>query len=710
MMAAMVASSASSTTSSSPTRPKNQKTMSWPRDGEYSTYQSFAQRVQEQQEQQKQQVRYSVDQHRPPPSRSGPSPEKGQSRFQEGSMNDRVSAAPPAVFLSGEEEIEQYEKQFYAQPMQQQRPQQQQQQQQQQHQHQKEEKKGGGVGGFLGLAPLWDGVREKLNLRSTRSSGSITSITSMMMGGRAATEKETPPQLPPQLPAAEPAAPAKPAPSSTTGYPTREEVLESYKNLQASGFFSSHAIIGTRHPLRTAASAPMSTGTGGMNPPPAPSSFGTSFADRLAEHQRPGMLRSPISFSAIAEVESPDHRPRAHTNPFPHASGATPLPPPPPFANSTSDSTTSSPGRGMKRPSNEISAEQETATRKLVKKLRRTNSRASTTTNATAITIATTAATDFFKPARPSFSSIRIVEPSLFNGASPPPSPNRQSLRSKLSFAKLTKPRHSKEKDSSGASIKSRRGLNILGLGRRSKHSSEPESPHPTSPTSPAYSTFGGGPVQDIDAMMIDSFPSPPPQQQTSAAAAGPSELVHGPHHGYSRSLGATVLKPPISKYNHRHSSSTTSSRSSTTGFSLPVPTQIDYHYPQRVRPASRPTSQNGHHEPLSVVPDLNKGVPAIPAAPQHHQHPNRSSGSGAIPVYGKPVVVDIDEERRVKRESLRMMMMGDKSNRDSGLGSSVSVRSVSGQVTVGGGGVGQGYQGQQGPQGMQGQDDMDIW
>lgn len=76
--------------------------------------------------------------------------------------------------------------------------------------------------------------------------------------------------------------------------------------------------------------------------------------------------------------------------------------------------------------------------------------------------------------------------------------------------------------------------------------------------------------------------------------------------------------------------------------------------------------------------------------------------------MYGKPVVVDIDEERRVKRESLRMMMMGEKSNRDSGLGSSVSVRSVSGQVTVGG--VGQGQQGQHGPQGMQGQENMAIW
>ncbi|KAK3988143.1 hypothetical protein QBC44DRAFT_329846 [Cladorrhinum sp. PSN332] len=433
-----------------------------------------------------------------------------------------------------------------------------------------------------------------------------------------------------------------------------------------------------------------------------------SFADRLAEQQR--MLRSPVSFSAIAEVDSPDHRLRSQSHP----------PPPHPFPNNDNQgndsSPYSSPSRRLKRPSNEISAEQETATRKLVKKLRRTDSRVSTASAAAAAAAATAPAPvhvpapsrvsivsvppaleDLFRPSRPSISSssIRLVEPSLYGGRSPPPSPTRPSLlRSKLSFAKLTKAMPG-PKDPKDAKEKSRRarsvfGFPLVGLGRKSKQqqgeSSRPASP--ALPASPTYSNFGGGPapIDMMDAMMVDDDDAPPPPRVASSV-----------FHGRTR---------------HRRAGSTTSFSSA---FSLPAfltssngggggkrPTtplmsqtqqHMDYHYPQRMRPTSR-HGGNGFEQSQEQQP-LKVAVPALPM-------PQRGSGI----VYGKPVVVDIDEERRAKRESVvRMQQLqqlqqqekngsGSGSNRDSGLG---SVRSVSGGhngmmmgiVMTGGGGGG---------------------
>ncbi|KAK4226463.1 hypothetical protein QBC38DRAFT_456230 [Podospora fimiseda] len=654
--------------------------MSWPRDGEFST-QSFAQRVQQQREQEEHQqmmMRHSVDvessakeeeeESRPPPSRSGLT---GQSRFQEGSMNDRVSAVPPAVFLSGEEEIAEYEKQFYypqSLPQQQQQPQ------------KEEEKKetaataaagGGGGGGLFGLAPLWDGVKEKLSLRSSRSSGSITSITSMMMLGRTTLVDKDATVAPPTPIEPPVTAAAVPQPSSTTGYPTREEVLESYKNLQASGFFSAHAIKGTRHPLRTAASAPMTTGS---YPPPSPSTgaSGMSFADRLAAEQHHHMLRSPISISAIAEVDSPDHRRRSQSHP----------PPPPAFPNSANNdnsSPCSSPSRGLKRPSNEIAAEQETATRKLVKKLRRTDSRASTTTTKTATRPAAISIpspinnnNNSFLPApsRPSMSSsIRLVEPSLYG--SPPASPTRPSLRSKMSFAKLTKVMPSSISNSSAKEKKRAKsvfGFGLVGFGRKNKQPKE-ESSRPTSSA-----------AVDMDVVMSDA-PGP----------AAPASMFHG-------------------RTRHNRAGSTASNFSA---FSLPAflsggggsgqrpttpLTQIDYHYPQRMRPISRhqelKTNGNGNGNGNGII--MGNGMPVLP--------PPRTSSI----VYGRPVVIDIDEERRNRRVG-----GGSGSNRDSGLG---SVRSVSGNqgmmmgVVMGVGGGGGVVNGGNGRGSGEGQENIPVW
>ncbi|KAK4194517.1 hypothetical protein QBC40DRAFT_319367 [Triangularia verruculosa] len=655
--------------------------------------------------------------------RRGSSPEKGQSRFLEGSMNDRVSAVPPPEFITGnktEEEIQAWERQFYG---------------------------GGGtrrsrgvttmstpasptMGGFIGyplgrprsslqiwgsgerttataaatttaatqvtqkkssgfLAPLWDGVREKL--RGSRSSGSMEGVMTMQQGNGGIVEraKLTKVDHSSKSQLSRPASPTKPPPPSIitgaangTSYPSREEVLESYKSLQASGFFNAHAIKGTRHPLRNAASAPM-TGytappppiavTGTMSPTPSGPSSPTSlyvpgdrrsFADRLAAVNSEQQLRPAPSISSFHQAP----------------------PPPPPKSEGSNDT---SPSRGTKRPSQDIHGEQETATRKLVKKLRRSNSRTSTKTNFTTATTGHISSNHYSNhKSRPSTSSA-MSGFSLFGGASlytttstimdpeqqtpTAQSPSKSSkLRAKMSFSNLVTAKLTKDKKEKKERISFLEGL------RRKTKGLKMTLPVPVEQT-PVH---GQGedvdmgmdiPVQvaqsmvhysndnddDDDEMMLDApYITPHPTHYHVSNPHPQHGFVH--HHQRGHSVPLATLKE-----------STPSRRNITP-------------------PTSKFYTSHGHQmrirRSLEMELDENEGVvPRVPKVPMTYYT-------------GKAVVVDVEGERRARRRessSLQGLMVGkrERQQRDSGMsgGGSSSGGGGGGRESRGMGGMGGG-------------------
>lgn len=232
------------------------------------------------------------------------------SRFVEGSMNDRVSAAPPPSYLE-DMDVEEYERQFVGTPVTEHAPTMPAMErhhtrqttytaytayepsapppenEQEEQQPPAQQPMGHSRSRSKFLTPLWDGVRERFSLSRSKSWGAMVSgkdamgrpslntqadSRSSMHRGRGSTMTapctpavETPPPVPP-VPVFRGAAAAlatrdqeaaKEAAKkfSAADYPTKEEVMESYKNLVASGFFEQHAIHGTRHPLRAAQSA-----------------------------------------------------------------------------------------------------------------------------------------------------------------------------------------------------------------------------------------------------------------------------------------------------------------------------------------------------------------------------------------------------------------------------------------------------------------------
>ncbi|KAK5661525.1 hypothetical protein OQA88_11429 [Cercophora sp. LCS_1] len=416
----------------------------------------------EQQQQQQQQQKSTA------PSRAAAV--AAQSRFVEGSMNDRISAAPPPNFL-GPNELAAYEQQFYdADRHRHLRPvssaghyrhnqsEQQQQQQQQQRGSQKPEQSRKGR--------FWDGVWEKLHLTRSRSS------VNFHENNKAATT----------IPAEGPTDNGTPM-----AYPTREEVMQSYKNLMASGFFESHVIHGTRHPLRTTVSNDGGRPSTAMGPPP-PSK--QSFANHISARQT-----EPLGFSAV---------PYSSTNPAELPSSVAP-----PRRPTTSDNPfANSPQRGIKRSADREpeTTTTETGARKLVKKLRRTASRLSTEVpNPPAAPTTNLFTINPFKP-RPSTSSNSSF-------VAPPP-------------AKLTKPR--------GRGTLSGPRMRVRSRSRsRSRPRSRPRtparrditpSPLNMNPVGAAAPVFSPPPVDD--AMLVDSPPPSPVRQsmeRPTTALAPPS-------------------------------------------------------------------------------------------------------------------------------------------------------------------------------------------
>ncbi|SPQ27339.1 88b32fa6-2869-4329-a9d0-9bb3e732b72f [Thermothielavioides terrestris] len=420
-------------------------------------------------------------------------------------------------------------------------------------QHSQQSGGGGGGGGVTAkkstgfLAPLWDGVREKLLLRGSKSSGSIGRVVNSVVGGgerkgeslaapgAAAVTKEREQRERAAAPAV-----------STAGYPSREEVLESYKNLVASGFFEAHAIRGGRHPLRTGGSAPAQ----GHVVVPSPNA--RSFADHMAAQQQQKQQQLAAAFAS------------------PPRGSMGPPPPPPPLRGSSQGKPTTmpSPHRGTKRGASvDLAGEAEMVTRKLVKKLRHSASR---------ISVDFTGVRDHHHHhysygtlrSRPSTSwhPAGPLSPtsSIFSGiSSPPPAPAAASAADETASIRLGK--LTKTKDG--------RRRRILSLTRRHRATT----PTATTATTAAEAT-------DPDAMMIDE-PEPRSPTTTSATATEQQQTPRP----------RRVLTPPPASF--RSARSRTSSATTTT--------------------PGRPSAQQQHHEPLSVVPDPNHGIPFVPRIPR---------------------------------------------------------------------------------------------
>lgn len=91
-------------------------------------------------------------------------------------------------------------------------------------------------------------------------------------------------------------------------------------------------------------------------------------------------------------------------------------------------------------------------------------------------------------------------------------------------------------------------------------------------------------------------------------------------------------------------------------GLSVP-----SFHYPQRMR--SRNTTPVGGiggaaaaPEPLSVVPDANRGIPSVPRIPMHFKH-RRQAGGGSADIRDSGIG-DENCESLVKREDDGVAML----------------------------------------------------
>jgi hypothetical protein len=490
----------------------------------------------------------------------------------------------------------------------------------QEHQQQQQ---GGGSNGGAGvmkkssfLAPLWDGVREKLNLTRSKSSGSIGKVVSSVVGGggKLLGEKEREEQK------------VAAAPPVGAGYPSREEVLESYKNLVASGFFEAHAIRGGRHP------GPRPPRTGGQEPahgPVAvlPSPTGKSFADHMAaaqqQQQHQQQQQQQPQYQAQPAYAPPSSPIRSSMGP--------PILPPRGSSQRKQDTKykyESSPGRGTKRgASMDVTGDSDLSPRKLVKKLRHSASRISMELtgmidnhlyhgHATAKSRPSTSSQPS-GPLSPTSSIFSII-------TSPPP------VRFSFSDERASSIRHGKLTKAN----KDGRRRRILGLTRRRR------SPSPVA----AATAFAEAEAEaDPDAMAIDE-PEPQPQPQPHSQQRIP-QLP-----GSRRSSAEQPRKVPR--------------------ILTPPPAAFRSHPPPpRLRTSSTSSSsvasvQHVEHEPLSIiVPDPNQGIPFVPRIPREFCDAISAMAPPATDVMmmkmmGSASGADVADPKMTK-----------KVNRDSGLG-----------------------------------------
>ncbi|KAK4156660.1 hypothetical protein C8A00DRAFT_30420 [Chaetomidium leptoderma] len=502
---------------------------------------------------------------------------------------------------------------------------------QQQQEQQQRQQRGGVVKKTSFLAPLWDGVKEKLNLSKSKSSGSIGRVVNSVVGGnggagverrgerRGEREKELAPVQ------------QQPSSSSTAGYPTREEVMESYKSLVASGFFEAHAIRGGRHPLpagqgKSSFAEHMAEPRGTM-----PSSPGkSSFAGHMAVPRSPVPSLSGRSFADHMAAQQQQQQQQQHipNQRYSAPARSTMGPPPPPRGSSQGKrDSIPSPQRGTKRGASiDFAGDAEMVTRKLVKKLRHSASR---------LSVELTGGRDNYYYSYGTINKYRRstssnppgpLSPtsSVFSAITSPPSIKERDDTSSIRHGKLTKPKDGRRR-------------RILGLTRRNR------SPAPLETTEAA----------DPDAMMIDE---PEQAQQPSSTSSS------------SSSADATTVEE--SRKIHR--------------ILTPPPQAFRTHYPRGLRAGSSSSStvMSVPQEPLSIVPDANQGIPFVPRIPREFcdAMAAMAPSAGAVVVGGggaekkkkqKKKVVE-EQGGGVREEGGEGKAKAKNGNRDSGLGEDV--------------------------------------
>ncbi|KAK3321052.1 hypothetical protein B0T19DRAFT_256885 [Cercophora scortea] len=430
-----------------------------------------------------------------------------QSRFVEGSMNDRASAAPPLDFL-GPHDTAAFERQFYApverprlptrrsNPLPPREP---------PHNVLRPMSSAGPSpqtrkGNFL--APLWDGVREKLHMTRSKSSGNMRHGPG---GGKT------------HAAVAHAAAAAHANDHASSGashpgdYPSREEVMESYRNLMASGFFDAHAIQGTRHPMHKPSSHSHAPPTMVLSSPPPQAT--KPFMQHLNSHHP----NSSLGFSAIpygaTRHPTPSELPSTIPPTGPHRSTITRTP--------SQTMILSSPSRGTKRSGGPV--DNETSTRKLVKKLRRSASRVSTELtqpkSKTGSTVRAQPSNSSMSPSFFSRSSREMTRPSMssttvysqYAGSGNTSDAGSGMLRTPTKLTK-TQPLALPQQRTT------RR--RVMGIGRRSTRHAQSSSPILAPIPVVLSAMVDNHNDNNNDAMVLDSPPRPPITRRTAAAAA----------------------------------------------------------------------------------------------------------------------------------------------------------------------------------------------
>ncbi|KAI1362512.1 hypothetical protein F5Y08DRAFT_271428 [Xylaria arbuscula] len=222
---------------------------------------------------------------RRPPTRTGSGSRPPTSRFQEGSMNDRTSAAPPAQFL-GPEQLKELEDRFSTEPPTPREarrarpfsaaavyqhasidePQEQEQEYHQQQQKQRPAITHKKSSSFFGR------VRDALFHRGGGGQHGHGSKQQEVRRKHSSLQEPLQQPLPPPPPRPDylhadrsqsevNIAQMFPNPRDAADRPSREDVMASYNQLVASGFFQNHAIQSTRHAAPTAAAAGRQTFT-----------------------------------------------------------------------------------------------------------------------------------------------------------------------------------------------------------------------------------------------------------------------------------------------------------------------------------------------------------------------------------------------------------------------------------------------------------------
>lgn len=571
---------------------------------------------------------------------NGPSSlQRAQSRFLEGSMNDRTSAMPPPNFL-GPEEATIYEQQFYekrasttsqvsaSSHQNQQQPPQQQQQQRRPGTAIGEVSKRGSTGFF---APLWDGMREKLSLTRSRSSNSImTAGTASKIEDKGKENRISAP-----FPILQPQDPASAA--SSGKQPSREEILQNYQNLVASGFFSSHAIQSTRQPP-PGQHQQQRPHTASRNSAPA----NHSFAQRLAAQEMPAPDRAPppppahmsppktATYSAFPPPTRPAPTPFAipYAATKPASFEPSSLPTPTSTRPSMDYDTMPSPNRGTKRSHAAVelaSAEpSETGARKLAKKLRKSASRVSVDLSlaktrsrpSTATTATTTTHSGGPTPAitpRSSMSIMRSWSASWRNsqdgGSSSRSSAvnNGAGSSSSTTSGALARILTANNNTSAEPERTERNKLKKREIrGRRVRRNSS-KSPARAPPTRQRSGSRGRGRRSSSPCALPIMRPSTRDgaahyqQQQEPVPFTHTNPLrAHPTHHTGSQSADA----------------GDGGGGDAMEGVEFVVPS---FHYPQRMRPGL----------PLSVVPDANRGIPQIPRIPAQYNSKMPAEAAG---------------------------------------------------------------------------------